>query len=116
VVVVVVRVAAAAGVGGCWLLVLLLVADAARVGLVLTDLAEEEAHSSCGEGVGLGPAAVLLERGTEVAHERVDAAPRLAQRVGAWRWEEYEWWPLKRHAGEQKKSNFSHAAREITIG
>jgi hypothetical protein len=84
---VVVRVVAAAGVGGRRLLAfLLLVADAARVGLVLADLAEEEAHGSRGEGVGLGPAAVLLERGAEAAHERVEAAPRLAQRAGARRW------------------------------
>jgi hypothetical protein len=82
--VVVVRVAAAAGVGGRRLLaLLLLVADAARSGLVLADLAEEEAHGPRGEGVGLGPAAVLLERGAEAAHERVEAAPRLAQRAGA---------------------------------
>jgi hypothetical protein len=75
---------AAAGVSRRRLLaLLLLVADAARAGLVLADFAEEEADGPGGEGVTLGLAAVLLERGAEAAHERVEAAPSLAQRAGA---------------------------------
>jgi chromatin segregation and condensation protein Rec8/ScpA/Scc1 (kleisin family) len=62
---------------------LLLVADAARAGLVLADLPEVEADGARREGVGLRAASVLLEGGAEAAHQRVEAAPRLAQRAGA---------------------------------
>jgi len=65
------------------LALLLLVADAARAGLVLADLAEVEADGARREGVGLRAATVLLEGGAEAAHQRVEAAPRLAQRAGA---------------------------------
>jgi len=76
---------AAAGVIGRLrlLALLLLVADAARAGLVLADLAEVEADGARREGVGLRAASVLLEGGAEAAHQRVEAAPRLAQRAGA---------------------------------
>jgi hypothetical protein len=62
---------------------LLLVGDTARLGLAVADLAEVEAHGAGPEGVGLGPAPVLLEGGAEAAHERVEAAPRLPERAGA---------------------------------
>jgi hypothetical protein len=67
------------------LALLLLVADAARAGLVLADLAEVEADSTRGKGVGLGAAAVLLEGGAEAADEGVEAAPGLSERARAGR-------------------------------
>jgi hypothetical protein len=65
------------------LALLLLVADAARAGLVLADLAEVEADGARREGVGLRAAPVLLEGSAEAAHQRVEATPGLAQRAGA---------------------------------
>jgi hypothetical protein len=62
---------------------LLLVGNAARLGLAVADLAEVEAHGARAEGVGLGPAPVLLEGGAQAADERVEAAPSLAQRARA---------------------------------
>jgi hypothetical protein len=67
------------GRGGRPLPALLLVGDAARLGLAVADLAEVEAHGAGAEGVGLGPAPVLLEGGAQAADERVKAAPGLPQ-------------------------------------
>jgi hypothetical protein len=69
--------------GGRALAALLLVGDAAGLGLAVADLAEVEADGAGAEGVGLGAAAVLLEGGAEAADERVEAAPRLAERARA---------------------------------
>jgi len=62
---------------------LLLVGDAARLGLAVADLAEVEPDGARAERVGLGPPAVLLERGAQAADERVKAAPRLLERARA---------------------------------
>jgi hypothetical protein len=64
---------------------LLLVGDAARLGLAVADLAEVKPDGARAEGVGLGPAPVLLERGAQAADERVQAAPRLLERARAGR-------------------------------
>jgi hypothetical protein len=65
------------------LALLLLVADPARARLVVAHLAEVEPDGAGAEGVVLGAPAVLLVRGAEAAHERVEAAPGLAQRARA---------------------------------
>jgi hypothetical protein len=61
-------------------LLVLLVGDAARLGLRVAHLAEVDPHGARGEGVGLGrAAAALLVGGAQAADERVEGAPRLAQ-------------------------------------
>ncbi|KAG0460551.1 hypothetical protein HPP92_020848 [Vanilla planifolia] len=71
------------GGGGSDLLALLLVvADAAGLGLEVADLAEVEADSTRGEGVGLRAAAMLLEGGAEAADEGVEGTPGLAEGAG----------------------------------
>ncbi|GFZ13505.1 LIGHT-DEPENDENT SHORT HYPOCOTYLS-like protein [Actinidia rufa] len=62
---------------------LLLVADAAGLGLEVADLAEVESDGPGAEGVGLGLAAVLLEGGAEATDEGVEAAPGLLERARA---------------------------------
>jgi hypothetical protein len=62
---------------------LLLVCDAARLGLGVAHVADVEPDDACVEQVGLGRAAVLLEGGAEAAHERVEASPRLPERERA---------------------------------
>lgn len=53
--------------GGRALPTLLLVGDAAHLGLAVADLAEVEADSASAERVGLGVASVLVEGGAEAA-------------------------------------------------
>jgi hypothetical protein len=66
-------------------LLLLLVADAPGAGLMVADLAEVQSDGARAEGVVLGPPAVLLVGGAQPADERVEAAPRLAERARAGR-------------------------------
>ena len=61
------------------LLLLLLVRDAACFGLQVSDLAEVEPNESGAERVGLGLAAVFLERGAEATDESIKATPSLAE-------------------------------------
>lgn len=62
---------------------LLIVSDAASLGLGVAEVAEIKPDGAGGERVGLRPAAVLFEGGAEAADEGVEAAPSLAERAGA---------------------------------
>lgn len=64
---------------------LLLVGDAAGLGLHVADLPEVEADGAGAEGVGLRLPAVLLEGCPEAADEGVEAAPGLPERARAGR-------------------------------
>jgi hypothetical protein len=86
------------------------------VGLVLVDLMEEEAHSSCGEGVGLRSTAVLLERGAKAAHKCIEATPCLVQWVGVQRWEEHEWVAIEMTRRRTKEIQLLTCGEKRTIG
>jgi hypothetical protein len=65
------------------LALLLLVGYAPRLGLRVADLAEVDPHGAGREGVGLRRVAALLVGRAQAADERVEGAPRLAQRARA---------------------------------
>jgi hypothetical protein len=67
-------------------LLLPLVGYAPRLGLRVADLAEVDPHGASREGVGLRRVAALLVGRAQAADERVEGAPRLAQRARARRW------------------------------
>ena len=85
--VVAVAVAVAVVGGGTTLALLLVVGDAAGLGLEVTHLPQVEADGAGGEGVGVGGVVgvvvVVVEGGAEAADEGVEGAPGLAEGAGA---------------------------------
>lgn len=86
-------------------LALLLVTNAPRFGLIVTDFLQINPQTSSSERVCPGVPAVFLIGSSEPPEERVEASPRLAERAWAWSrraWEAKEGASLVVHLGLAK--------------